>query len=597
MQRHLKLALACLLSVGPLLLFTLAGQQPAATQEERALVWERGSNAVYTLNMRSRVEADSGGVLADLRLEGPLRVSVLETAPSISLQVSFEGTLRIGDGAARDAAAQREVAAFEAGLKTPYVIDLAPSGALHGLRVDPSLPSPIVKIWQAFAATLQTSAHAAGATRWSGQEVDEVGTYLADYEQDGAGSFTRTKPRYEKTRSSVATYELLAGSATFSLDAARRLRGLDAHEKMRARASSGALSFVSVMDVSLKRTAVGRGTPGTPASLAKLVAATPGQTTDAPTGSTDDARIGGRTLSSVLAALLDLQSRGSSLGEADKEHRGRAYVALAALLRRGPEHLAAVREHIEKHGPLASTLITALRDADTAESQALLAELIEGEALSREMRMDATRSLSRVEHPTADTVRALAALQADAELRVQATYGLGSNLYRLQRQQPELARSLAARLIGQLEDADEDIERATLLTALGNAGAPEALDAIEAQLASAEEYVRVAAADALRRIPGAAADQLLARAARDASPKVREKAFESISEREASSVLVATLAVAIVSEPDFPARARAVKAAIEWLEGHDALASGLAQVASQDRSEDLRELARRALQI
>src|SRR4029077_13982193 len=111
---------------------------------------------------------------------------------------------------------------------------------------------------------------------------------------------------------------------------------------------------------------------------------------------------------------------------------GRAYVALTALLRQQPEHLAALQEHIEKRGPLTNTLLDALRDAGTPAAQNVLADVLKSGKLERTARLSAVEGLSQVAAPTAETVSTLRELESDKELGNQATYGLGSNAFRLQ---------------------------------------------------------------------------------------------------------------------------------------------------------------------
>src|SRR6185295_8607347 len=150
--------------------------------------------------------------------------------------------------------------------------------------------------------------------------------------------------------------------------------------------------------------------------------------------------------------LQPLARAGSS--RAERERAGRAFVSFTALLRQDPGALGAAAANLRQAGPLTTTLLAALRDAGSPEAQALLAEMSRsGSPLTPEQRFEATRALSLVATPTAETVETLRALRADPEVAAQATYGLGSALHRLDAQDPALASEVRGDLLGQLAAA------------------------------------------------------------------------------------------------------------------------------------------------
>jgi HEAT repeat protein len=309
----------------------------------------------------------------------------------------------------------------------------------------------------------------------------------------------------------------------------------------------------------------------------------------------DRARIQGLTVREALARVQPLAQRGDAGAEV-RDRAGRAYVALTALLRQDPSALAQVRDLLLKKGPLTDTLLAALRDASTPESQKLLAQMASASSpLDGYDRMEAARALSLVTTPTSDTVQTLKDLRSDPELGTQATYGLGSALHRLQDEDPGLAAQTRDALTSQLSSATTDGQRGAVLTALGNAGDSTTFDLIRKYVSDPSPSVRAAAAQALRRIPGADADALLATLCADPIPTVRESALDAISERTPDTVLVGAVSPVALGDQVFRARAMAVNLLAQWLPRDSTIAPALQQVADRDPSEDLRNVARHAL--
>ncbi|MDX2019057.1 MAG: HEAT repeat domain-containing protein [Deltaproteobacteria bacterium] len=228
--------------------------------------------------------------------------------------------------------------------------------------------------------------------------------------------------------------------------------------------------------------------------------------------------------------------------------------------------------------------------------EAALAALAADVNLSRGTRAQAARGLSHVSHPTEKTLDALVALRDDPQMGVQATYGVGSNVYRLRKDDPALAGRGLNELLNTLTTSQEERIRERALVALGNAGHPDSLPHLERSLGDPSPNVRAAAANAIRRVEGDDGDRLLARALGDTSPAVRRGAVEAMLERAPSQVLEAALGILITTEPEQSVRARAVQVVgTWWLEKPGVLRDSLQSVASYDASEDLRLMARNIL--
>jgi hypothetical protein len=150
-------------------------------------------------------------------------------------------------------------------------------------------------------------------------------------------------------------------------------------------------------------------------------------------------------------------------------------------------------------------------------------------------------------------------------------------------------------MIDELQRAATDADRCTLLTALGNAGAPDAIAAVRPFFNRESPSVRACASQAVRRIPGDEADALLRVAVDDPAEEARLKTVDAMLERTPSAVLASGLAKLVVAEPSTRVRGYAIQVAGKWVKVRPELAAPLAIVAEKDAVEDFRRLAQRAL--
>jgi HEAT repeat protein len=183
----------------------------------------------------------------------------------------------------------------------------------------------------------------------------------------------------------------------------------------------------------------------------------------------------------------------------------------------------------------------------------------------------------------------------DPTLQRQARYSLGASAHSLKERDPALSESLVGELIQGLEPATSNDERVEYLTALGNAGHPASLETLAKFLKHENSGVRAAAANALRRIPGGKADQLLAQALEDPSASVRASALDAMMYRDASPVLVYAVRDLLAKEPNSEVRSGAIRVAARWASQAPALHASLERIAASDPDSQVRELASRSL--
>ncbi|HEX4338869.1 MAG TPA: HEAT repeat domain-containing protein [Polyangiaceae bacterium] len=574
---------------------------PAAT-----LDWPVGTSRRYALDFSASMQSGKVSLVAT-RMKGVLRIDAVAAGATPSFRCSFDGKLLELDGSAsgQSASSAPLPAALEDGLKQPWFVEFDADGRFESIRHANDLPEFVGHLWNALAASLQVSRSAVvdGVATKTAEESDSVGRYRVEYGRVGVSEFRRHKLEYVTLVNPIVHYDVVSSVADLKFDQRGRLSLLRSDETLRTEARGPIPAFDATTHIVLAFQSEGDARDQAAKNLATMSSLTAATSSAATTSTSkteemDAARIGGRTYAGIVATLTadERSSADVQKSKQQKEKAGRAYVALTALLRREPQNLATAKEHVERGGPLSTTLLDAMRDAGTPETQHVLAELATGGKLDRTARISAVEDLGHVGAPTEETVKTLRNLEADTELGTQATYGLGSNVFRLQSQDRALASAIVAELTARLRNATSDDERITLLSALGNAGDPGAMDSIKAYLGAANTSgVRAAAVQALRRIPGDVADALIAVASEDADVAVRLSAMTAVAERAASAPLMAALGNVLLHETVWQVRARAAQTAASWLADGAALSDVLGQVASGDPSDDIRLIAQNAL--
>ncbi|MET0591661.1 MAG: HEAT repeat domain-containing protein, partial [Polyangiaceae bacterium] len=435
------------------------------------------------------------------------------------------------------------------------------------------------------------------STEWTAEERDSVGVYTAEYRNEKE-TIKRHKKEYKPGSLPGSTYRIVGGETEFHLDEAGILSRFVESDDLQIDAPEPLPSFQSRTRIALSRVKLSdrQATVDLKAETARMSSLDPNATSPDALREIETARIGGLELPETLSRLMASREReiAGALTKNDSRETGRAYISLTARLRTQPSEIAAVRAHIEKNGPISDVLVDALKDAGTPQAQRALSEILASKGAS-ENRLGLVRALSGVGAPTRDTVAALRSVENDPSVGTQAKYGLGSNAYRLQKTDPALAEDVMKHLLGELRQASTGDQKCTLLTALGNAGSADSVTAILPFFENDSPAIRACAAQALRRIPGAEADALLARASHDSAEEARYAAVEAISDRTPSGELVTVIARTATQESVNRIRASAVHTAARWVGARPELAQALTLVAEKDPVPDLQRAARRAL--
>jgi hypothetical protein len=597
MSRALRRGLGGVIAAGVLSLVVIVVRE----RSPRDLTgWPIQSATRYSLESRSEIVTD-GTTAVSLAISGPLDLEPVGPPPAAGPRMvgaAFTGGFQAIEGGMLGAVDADVKDSLEQALRRPFAVDYE-RGRFVGIRFGEGLPMLTRQMWKSLAESLQfVHAGGGGEEQWEVEEKDGAGTYRARYLQVGKRRFEKRKLKYVGTADDNVQVEVLASEAEIELTEHGSLESLHLVEKVRV-TTSPLPPMTAQLDVTLRRT--DRKDDPPPARDWTVVASARPVRAEQPLDQDpgvqrqlDEARVAGAKFEDLLPTLL--AGRKDDATPEQKETAGRAYASLAALLRMDESKLGSVGDHVKAKGELSEVLINALRDAGTPKAQELLAELVNVKDLPYERRAQAARGLSHVAAPTEATVEQLKELESEPRLQVQATYGLGSNVYRLKDREPERARQALGHLIGRFQGATDEQVRVRYLVALGNSGHPEALPTLATALEDSSPRIRAAGAEALRRMEGAEAEAMLAAATRDPDIEVRFAAIDAIFERRVSSALEPAVAALMVGEPDYRTRARAVQTAGGWWQQKPGTLQGsLAMVAARDDREDLRQLAQAIL--
>lgn len=565
-----------------------------ATAFTTAAFFPRGVEQDYEMHQNMRLTTSSGQVITEIEFDGPLRIAGLESSAGPLVRGEFEGSVKIAAGGNQSAPAGASLTELA---HHPFFLEFAEDGSFRGARGDRAVPPMIARIWAAIGEYLQLTRQES-TEHWTSRETDATGDYLAEYEQSGPNEVKKRKLRYESMRAKGFTsYAINWSQIDFQVDAEHRLQAYTMAERSRADPGEGPMpAFESASVLALKRTHVGSQQDRMSAWLAEASSAMPLQQVqrDQDQHARDQARAASTTVAAVFDRLRGFQKENPSKEERDRA--GLAFAALTSMLREDPSLLGIVRKHLEAKGPDVETMLAALRDASTPDSQKLLAEMtLPSSPLGPEDRMEAARSLSRVPTPSAETVHTLTELRNDPDVGIQANYGLGSALHRVKDSDPVLASEVRNTLVDQIDGTTSNLVKTETLIAFGNGGDPETLPTIRKYVGDPSPDVRAAAAQGLRRIPGDEADRLLAGLCGDPVTDVRYQAVDAIRERPASQTLAIAVSALAIGEPDFRVRAASVRVLTDWVTVLPAVAETLKTVLARDGNPDLRNLAKNAL--
>ena len=270
---------------------------------------------------------------------------------------------------------------------------------------------------------------------------------------------------------------------------------------------------------------------------------------------------------------------------------------IEALLRRDDDAVRAVLAFIR--GDKATKMIVdALAASGTPASQDALCALAHDVHLPTHVRAEAVSSLGLLKRPTAPTMTAIAesirvgdSKRAGAELAAPALFRAGSVARAGRAEHPAQAAAIEKIVLAEAARARSTDEVLDGLAALGNLGSTAVLPRLRTAIVAGDARIRAAAIRALRLVPDAEADRLLAATLRrDHDATVRAAAIFAAGFRKLDP-LVDAIADSAQRDPADYVRAGAVTLLARNRQLSPRIERALADVASNDPKPDLRRLA------
>ena len=143
----------------------------------------------------------------DIHLDGHLELTCLSaTERGGALRGEWQGAAKV----TRDGKEEPGIVSLlDGGLRQPFFFERDSAGQLVELR----FPTGVLRLSQTLTRSLLTSAQlvrgAAADDLWQSDEIDENGSYVAQYERAGAGKLRKQKLRYRSSHGQNVRHRIL----------------------------------------------------------------------------------------------------------------------------------------------------------------------------------------------------------------------------------------------------------------------------------------------------------------------------------------------------------------------------------------------------
>lgn len=579
---------------------SVAGQPGVSSP---VLTWRDSERMVYRVSLSSSMQPTEDTKPVTLALSGQLELRtrvagtmahLLSRLTDVSLQASGEGGTTTAPELMRE-------------LQQPWGFDLD-AGRLHQIRATAGSSSGARGILTTLAAAFQSPSATDQKDSAIAHELDGTGRYDARYTRGSEpGVYGKSKLSYEKVALNPTGLEKSGMDMAPKIVASKgelriregRLAGSKNHEEITLELGPGKL-LRSQTDLELTLLEQGAASPAPDwdGLVASMVGETPGQPQlkelNKPNPMYDEQRIRGLTFEQALAELEKEKSLPAKAdGGAAPPSEVRAFSAMTAILRTQPQALPKAQAAVRTRPASQMALLDAMGAAGTAQTLTALAQLAEDRKLPENVRQAAAYALLRTPLPNPASVDRMMSWLKDGVLRPYALSGLGTFSRKLREEGVTEASTRAAEaLVPLLQDPAWQTWRVEVLRGIANSGYGKALPKVRPLLADKEDSIRAAAVDAIRLMPNAEVDGLLAaHLGPDEKMIVRMAALDAAGLRTPTRVLIDAVGGAAAKAPDVHGRIRALKLLQSWLPQHPELRTIVDKVARDDSREEVRQAA------
>ena len=495
-------------------------------------------------------------------------------------------------------------------------------GRASELLVPSGMSAMAASTYRQVAASLQFVHGGPGADRYTADEYDTTGQYVAEYTRGASGKlWSKRKQRYrallgtgsETARAANIVPEIVRSSGTFVLDdSGRPLRAELIDELVVKHEQLPVQSRLAIVleSVPFKAAAV-EPDLATLRRGGRRYAASDAIVEASSEAALDDARIGNLDFVTIVRQLEDLgraqkpievgPDRAPPPATPEQEAQQQSLVrqqaqlfgALSATFRKSPHTIEQAVAKIRDGSPASDALVDALGSASTPAAHSALSRLLGFAARDAEERGRIILTLARAQKPTVEATSALQSVLAKEPFQAGALYGIGSHA-RLLRNAGHLeeARALGELLVQRLTRARYALELGTVLRAIANSGYDAALPRVLPLLEDEREDIRSAATWAMQSMLDPGVDRLIAkRLTADESNQVRLAAMDAARLRQPSDSLAGALSGVATGATDAHVRYQAVELMTRWLPERPDLRPALEKVARGDAEPRIRERA------
>jgi HEAT repeat protein len=565
-----------------------AATTPAWATALPARRWTIGESFVYEVVAGRAVSTGDKGQSFDATLTATLAVTVAgRDDKGVQLRAELRSP-RFDAGSAPGTVTPESLA-------RPFYVTALPSGELGAFSFAKGTPAEVVGLLKGIMASLQVVAPGAPLAAWSTTERDATGEYEALYTRTTAGvhkvkraylrangaAGLRTLPgTYAVTSSIDVTVDDSGWPRTLTEDESLDVEVAAVHVVSRSRTRAKLVAVEATASVP----------PPDPASLESDVESEAAGFARARTNA-EKGLVAGRSFKDIAAAF--------HAPEVTK--RNDAMVAMGALFRLDPSATAEAREtilHGQLDGESAARTAAALGSAGTPEAQGALRAIMASPDADSTRVMQATVALGQSEHPLPDNEAALQkAMKSDTtDVANTATLALGSTIRTQNAEQLGDSDGPLQTLLDALASATTSAGKRVALLALGNTGDVRALSVIEPYLTSPDVDLRIAAATALRQMPGERAEKDLQTALSDSSYLVRRAAVQAVGARPETDLLP-VIEQMLHADPEVSVRITSISVLYPKIDKAPSALDAIRWAAESDPSAKVREAAKSFLAL